>query len=269
MIRRTLAATQAATYSIDLPSAGRKGMPSPTGTGFFVSPDGWFVTAAHVVSEGGSAAGKPRPDIAQGWLMKERRGMTLPSAMCQGLTLEYIDPRTDFALLKLDFSQNSGKAHLVGRSSFPFVEVSSRELDEGEPVYAFGYPLGESALVVDGAASKMGSSTHCPRTTSAIVSSTVDASGMVSSAQDVRVYALGKALNYGNSGGPVISSETGKVHAFCSRFQPVGVPQPHLKDPDGKAIVVYIPSLYGIVSSLSNPDILDQLRSRKIPISTA
>jgi serine protease Do len=65
MIRMTLTTTQLATFSIDLPNARMQGMPSPTGTGFFVSPDGWFVTAAHVVTKDNRSDGDPRDDIDQ------------------------------------------------------------------------------------------------------------------------------------------------------------------------------------------------------------
>jgi S1-C subfamily serine protease len=50
-ITRTLANSQAATFCIELPNSLQHGMPTPTGTGFFVSPDGYFVTAAHVITE--------------------------------------------------------------------------------------------------------------------------------------------------------------------------------------------------------------------------
>lgn len=268
MIRKTLAATQLATYSVDLPNDRLRGMPSPAGTGFFISSDGWFVTAAHVITENGRSDESVRKDIDQGWLMKERRGDHPIGGMCQHVRFEYIDPLTDFALLKVDFSLNSEKVQLVGRTGFPFLEVSSRPLDEGEPVYAFGYPLSHSSLLVDNQQVVIGHVAHSPRTTSAVVASTMDTTNIVSTTADPRVYVLDKALNYGNSGGPIIATGTGKVHAFCSRFQPVGIPQNHIKDEKGNPIVVLIPSLYGVVSSLGNPTILEQLHTRKIPIST-
>ena len=58
----------------------------------------------------------------------------------------------------------------------------------------------------------------------------MDAQNYVHSSEDPQVYALDKALNYGNSGGPIVATDTGKVHAFCSRFQPVGILQPHISD---------------------------------------
>jgi len=252
--REALKRTQEATFSVDLPNAEKDGMQTPRGTGFFVSPDGWFVTAAHVVTENGQSSGKPRNDFAQGWLIKELRLENPVPAMCQHLELKLVDPKNDFALVKVDLAKNLEKAFLKGKKGFPFIEASKRRLDEGEPVFSFGYPL-PSAEVAQVSWGHVGTVEHCPRVTSAIVSSTFERSKMVMSANDTQVYVLDKALNYGNSGGPIVATSTGRVHAFCSRFQPLVVPQPHIMI-EGKPIQILMPSLYGIVVSLANPDIL-------------
>ena len=70
---------------------------------------------------------------------------------------------------------------------------------------------------------------------------------MVTTGADPQLYVLDKALNYGNSGGPIVAVGTGKAHAFCSRFQPMRVPQGDPADP--KTSWIMIPSLYGVVSS--------------------
>jgi serine protease Do len=269
MIRATLKITQSATYSVDLPHPHRNGMPSPTGTGFFVSPDGWFVTAAHVITQNGQPNGPIRTDIDQAWLMKERRPGAFISGMCQAVKFEYVDPRTDFALLKVDFAANANKAHLQGLTGFPYIEVSSRELEEGEPVYSFGYPLSESSLLVNTPEATIGHAAHSPRITSAIVASTMESSKLFSTSEDAKAYVLDKALNYGNSGGPIVATETGKVHALCSRFQPVRIPQNHLHDQQGNPLWIAIPSLYGIVSSLSNGSIVEELQKRGVPVSAS
>ena len=242
MIRRTLTATQLATFSIDLPNESAKGMPTPTGTGFFVSEDGWFVTAAHVVTKDNRPEGTPRGDISEAWLMKESRPGEGLMGMCQYPRLELVEPDFDFALLKLEFGRNSDKGHFKGRTGFPYLVVSTRQLEEGEPVYAFGYPLSTYGLLPSDPNVVMGHASHCPRTTSAVVASTMDVTAMVSTSNDPQVYVLDKALNYGNSGGPIIAVETGNVHALCSRFQPMRVRQSQLRDKNGQNLYVEMPS---------------------------
>jgi len=79
------------------------------GTGFFVSPDGWFVTAAHVVTENNQSNGPTRTDLAQAWLQKEQRRDFSGGELCNGVALAHIDASTDFALLKVDFTANARK----------------------------------------------------------------------------------------------------------------------------------------------------------------
>jgi hypothetical protein len=269
MIRKSLKMTKEATFAIALPNPHHHEMPTPMGTGFFVSPDGWFVTAAHVITENGKSDGPIRNDLSKALIMKETRlgeGCDPFPIMCAGLSFVYLDHITDFALLKIDFKANSTKAWLKDRSEFPFIEISSLNLEEGEPVYSFGYPLPETSfnkqqhLII-------GHTALCPRITSAIVSSTFEKSKMVMTSHDPKVYILDKALNYGNSGGPIVATGTGKVHAICSRFQPVYVPQSHLADKNGKLLTIMTPSLYGVVSSLGNLNILKEIKERNIPIS--
>jgi serine protease Do len=267
MIRTTLKATQLATFSVDLPHPARQGMPTPTGTGFFISPDGWFVTAAHVVAENGCPDGPVRSDISQAWLMKEARPGHFISGMCTSVSFVWINPGADFALLKVDFDANKNKNWLSGRNGFPHLIVSVRELEEAEPVYSFGYPLSDSSLLVNSPSVVVGHLAHSPRVTSAIVASTMEASASMSGPDHLKVYVLDKALNYGNSGGPIVAVETGHVHALCSRFIPVVIPQQHLLDDKGQQTPILMPSLYGVVSSLANTAVVNELRSRGISIA--
>lgn len=260
MIRKTLSQVKAATFCIELPNKNQKGMPTPMGTGFFISSDGWFVTAAHVIMENG----KPRNDIDKSFLMKENEGLG-NGCMCQFMTLEHVLPKYDIALIKVDFEKNSNKEWLNGKSEFPFIQTSTLPLEMGEPVYSFGYPLSESKVNTTGPMT-IGVNELSPRVTSAIVSSNLDKTKMVMSSSDPKHYVLDKALNYGNSGGPIIATETGHVHAICSRFQPVAIPQAHLTDANGKMLAIMIPSLYGVVSSFNNKEIIDLLKSLHIPI---
>jgi Trypsin-like serine proteases, typically periplasmic, contain C-terminal PDZ domain len=267
MIRKTLQATQLATYSIDLPDPGLQGMPRSYGTGFIVSPDGWMITAAHVITQNNRSDGPIREDLHQAWLTKETRKFGVPGGMCIGLEVGCVLAALDFALLKTDFSTNASRAHLTGRSNFPFLTISLRSLDEGEPVYAFGYPLGEATLL-DTPQVTMGATSLAPRVTSAIVASTIVRTRPFSSSADPREYVLDKALDYGNSGGPIIATETGNTHAFCSRFQPVTIQQEVMPSQgDAAHFPVVIPSLYGVVVGLHNPSIVEELMRRDIPLA--
>jgi serine protease Do len=160
----------------------------------------------------------------------------------------------DLALLKVEFGKNASKDHLKGHTDFPHVPLSVEPVEEGSPVYAFGYPLpvNQAATLLPNGGGLMGHVGLGHRTTSAIVSSALEHTRMVQTGQDAQVYVLDKALNYGNSGGPILLQESGRAFAVCSRFQPVMIPQPN-----GAAVM--IPSLYGVVTSISN--IATELRS--------
>jgi S1-C subfamily serine protease len=261
MIRKTLSDTKNATFCIELPEASLAGMPRPTGTGFFVSADGWFLTAAHVVA---NTQGNARDDIKDSWLMKEGTPPDFFSSMCQHTELAEYLPDVDVALLKVDWEKNKAKEWLKDRAGFPFITVSVREMEEGEPVYAFGYPLSEATLEHQSEQMIIGSSALRPRVTSAIVSSTLEQTGLFMTDAHPRVYVLDKALNYGNSGGPIVAEETGRVHALCSRFQPVFVPQHHLQSPNGAVPAIMIPSLYGVVTRLDNPQVINAFEKHGI-----
>lgn len=260
MIRKTLASTKRATWSIDIPRKG-DGFPSPSGTGFFVSPDGWFITARHVIRD--PDTGELRAPLNEIWLQKEPATAGSDAGwtpMVHGLSLGWENEGLDVALLKADLKENSAKDWLKASGQFPFVAVSTRSLEEGEPVYSFGYPLPTFDVWGDENI-RVGVVGHAPRTTSAVVASLLERTGMAHTPGPPREYVIDKALNYGNSGGPIVATETGDVHAICSRFQPVLIPQP-----DGRP--VWIPSLYGVVSSLGNREIITQLEQREIPLST-
>jgi len=251
MIRATVANTKDATFCVELPNLQNQGMPTPAGTGFFVSPDGWFLTALHVVAAAIQSNDGALNDPSKWWLMKEGEGSF--GAMCQHVSVGPIIPHLDIAFLKVDYEANKAKAWLSDQDSFPFIKPSVVMLEDGAPVYSFGYPL-SSAKVHSFEGGFIGDSALCPRVTSAIVSSSIEQTKAVWTSDDPKLYVLDKALNYGNSGGPIVSSESGHVHAICTRFQPVFIPQVHMKQ-GNEVPMVMMPSLYGVVSRLDNPEI--------------
>jgi len=216
-----------------------QGMPVPRGTAFFIDPTGYCLTARHVI-EGA--------DIAEATLMQTPSPGNWGMQIVQSLELVADWREYDLALLKADFGKNSNKAHLVDRSGFPYLPVEVDAQEDGTPVYAFGYPLPQAPAPIAGGAVLVSHVGLGPRTTSAIIASTIEHTRMVQTGADAKVYVLDKALNYGNSGGPIVLSETGHAFAVCSRFQPVSIPQP-----SGAAVpAVWIPSLYGVGAAISN-----------------
>ena len=137
--------------------------------------------------------------------------------MCQFMALEQVIARHDVALIKVDFQKNANKMWLENRNSFPYIQVSVRGLEMGEPVYSFGYPLStSSANKVDGGG-VVGTTQLSPRVTSAIVASELEMDG-----------SLMTSGHY-----------------------------PH----------VMIPSLYGVVSSLANVEIVELFHRLGIEVS--
>jgi len=230
-------------------------MPCPVGTGFFVSRDGVFVTAAHVMTQNYKADGPPRDDLGKGWLMTEPPPGDWGRRMCVGMSLAYVDAQHDIAILKVDLAVNRDKAWMP--DGFPFVPVSFDELEEAEPVYSFGYPLAH-ATHYDFGEVMYGDPVLTPRITSAIVSSKMEETEMAHGELLPHIYVLDKALNYGNSGGPIVSTTTGLVHAVASRFIPVNIVQ---RASDGKESTLKIPSLYSVAVGLSNDSVRQVLEN--------
>lgn len=261
-IQESIQETQKATFSISLPSQNEKskGLPSPCGTGFFISKDGWFVTAAHVVED--QKLKTCRTDLDQSHLVCAR-SIKEPKRFLKGMKIDFYDRQMDFALLKVDLDSNLNQFNsswLQKSTGFPFIKVSKRELKEGEQIYCFGYPLSEQ-IVSGNKDSILATDVFYPRTTGAIISSLYHSIGGKTAANlESKIYVIDKALNYGNSGGPIISVSKGYVHAFCSEFQPMLIPQPNGQPP------IFTPSLYGIVRRLSTSQVLEILSKRGIRI---
>lgn len=229
MIRKTIAHTKECTFIVHTPV---KNFPHPTGTGFFISKEGYFITANHVID-------------------KVEDFSKVRFSQPEGAQLLSVSPikkwvNHDIALLKADFDANKKRKieFLKNKEGFPYLETDFQAQLEGTPIYAYGFPLPKVTKVEKGGL-MLGFIGYCPRITSAIISSEYDIFRPIRGSKDLKFYAIDKTLFYGNSGGPIIITETGKVFAVAVRFQPVTIPQ----YPNSRVI---IPTNYGIVSSLSN-----------------
>jgi S1-C subfamily serine protease len=133
MDRRSFPSVKRATYCVMLPEEKRQDLLAPMASGFFVSPEGWFVTALHVLTIGGDRHDTIRQDLDEIVLIHPDEKIPEIQRITK-LEIVHQDASHDFALLK---------AEHPGNGVFPHIEVTTRELAEGESVYCFGYPLSD------------------------------------------------------------------------------------------------------------------------------
>jgi serine protease Do len=111
----------------NIPDRGERQRVSGTGSGFFISSDGYILTNNHVVKD---AIKIKITDINDKEFIAKKIGA---------------DPKTDLALLK------------IKGNNFPFIELGdSDELEVGEWVLAIGNPLGQDLSVTSGIVSAKG-----------------------------------------------------------------------------------------------------------------
>ncbi len=247
MIKNTLQNTKLSTFYVNTPSnnSQEKGFPRPSGTGFFISPKGFCITARHVIFQR-DQQGKPILDEKKIPLIIDGKTIWFQNEnmmLIQGVEIIKDWPQFDIVLMKVDIGDLKQKEYFKERESFDFLEIDFDMIPEGEKVYSFGYPLSE-AKIQSNSGIMIGTTNISPRVTSAIISSHHKAIGPIRTPNDPNFYVIDKALNYGNSGGPIIVEETGKAISVCTQFQPVLIPQQNG--------FIMTPSLYGVTSSLKN-----------------
>lgn len=147
---------------------------SGSGSGFIISPDGYAVTAAHVVKGAEEIRVRIRPNGNNG-----------PSIFAAATVVGELK-HADMALIKID---------AVGLSYLSMLE-ECKDAEPGDPIYLIGYPLG--AMVSD----------------NRNVLNYTMTQGNVSAKQHKDGYDLTLIdilAVQGNSGGPIISAKTGQV----------------------------------------------------------
>jgi serine protease Do len=216
------------------PNPAYHNAPAIMGTGFFIDKTGFFLTARHVIEKEDNSLHDPNQLIFQqptGPMVKE---------------ISYVQDWSEFdlVLLKADFEQNKHRHGFIGKNGFDYLEVDYELAPIGTDVFSFGFPLSDTDVRVGSPVSFV-LHNYSPRLTSAIIASHYEYIGPVFSPESPKYYVIDKALNYGNSGGPIIIKKTGKAISVCIKFQPVEIEQ------DENSSVV-IPSLYSVSSPLKN-----------------
>ena len=234
MIRKTINHTKECTFIVRVP--GPNGFPYPVGTGFFISGEGYFITAYHVI-EGVNNFSNVRFQQPDGEHV---------------LNISLIEKweHFDIALLKADLNLNQKRFEkaknqfLNGKEEFPHLIPDFNQYFEGTPIYTFGFPLPKVKIIEQNHIT-VGLEALCPRVTSAIISSIYDYIRPIRSKEDTKIYTIDKPLHPGNSGGPAILSENGKVFGVCVASQLFSLQKLNIHE-------IQLPANYGFVVSLEN-----------------
>lgn len=163
------------------------------GTGFFVSADGFFITASHVIN--------PEENIPPGRRRDSTDNIIIAQLQPDGRNLNLItklevvssNKEKDFAVLRAPF---------IHGARYRYLDLDFSSKFEGEAVFTCGYPLASANLNPEN------------NNILTINASVRAASGIISCQRmdnNLSVLELDFATFPGNSGGPLISLETGKV----------------------------------------------------------
>lgn len=189
---------------------------SVRGTGFIISPEGKFITCAHVYKE------IPEKDL-------EFLGARVSSKTdSRGIT---IYERYGVRLLKMDQENDIVLMEIINHNKIAFATIKdfggSSALQEGDEVIFIGYPLATEFL---------GLQFGITMTSSSSIISSVKRRGVDGS---LHFFMIDTHVNNGASGSPVFSVESGKVIGVIS-----GRISTKISLPDGK--MVDIPASMGI-----------------------
>lgn len=185
------------------------------GTGFWVSEDGYVVTARHVVKPTDGKVKElfvalPIPPVDGPAVMRGIFQVTRASIVAE-------DAANDLVLVKTEinpFRDQMKPMMKLGNREISYQKHAIAQLDpnrpkEGTQIVVTGYPLDEPVTVtnVGYLATAWGINSDSVRTL------TPSATGISN------VYLADMRINHGNSGGPVYSAETGFVIGVCVAFK--------------------------------------------------
>jgi len=154
-----------------------------TGSGFFISDEGLFLTNNHVVHNiSFDAAGTIRIDYSEEIYVRigehnHRAFLAIDENSDQPIVYDY-------AILRLD---------ITPEFYFNFTDIEN--LREGEQIMALGYPLGFNELIF----------------TKGIISAILVRPSHINSLHRMRTILTDTLITYGNSGGPLIRMSDGRV----------------------------------------------------------
>src|SRR3989337_1888516 len=139
MIVQTVQRTKEATYAVLIPNPNPElqDFPTPHGTGFFVTKEGHFITARHVLTHEQNG----REVFFDPAKIRLTKPDMFPSPQIVGLQLIKEWKDFDLALLKADFERVKNQENFKGKTGFSFLEIEFIVPLEGLDVYSFGYPL--------------------------------------------------------------------------------------------------------------------------------
>ena len=178
-------------------TADREHVEIGTGSGFVISPHGYVLTNAHVVT-GGDIVSTNGPRTAkitvkvssiQVCFPAEAADARGPAPACVGASIHSLDAALDLAVL------------FVGAADLPYLALGDSDtVSAGQPVTALGYPFGRRVEV--------GQAITAPDLAPNVSVNPGAISAMRAGETDRRRYLqISSAVNPGNSGGPLVDRD--------------------------------------------------------------
>jgi S1-C subfamily serine protease len=119
MIRSSLPNTKNSTFTVLVPHPDSRlqGFPTPNGTGFFVTKDGYFITARHVLEK--ESVNRTLYNSSEILLTKAEQ----PAWDVSKLSIVKDWPKWDLALLRADCEKSKSSVAFRGKDGFDFLEI--------------------------------------------------------------------------------------------------------------------------------------------------